>query len=120
MSDCNPAPTPMSPKWTLEKFDGPQPNFLYTMMIGSLMWAALCTHPNIVFTVNHLVQFTSSFGTDHISAVKQVFQYLKGTLKFGIQFTPSNLGAKALGFVDVDWAKEKDWKSISSHLFLMS
>src|SRR5260370_4947750 len=120
MSDCNPAPTPMSPKWTLEKFDGPQPNFLYTMMIGSLMWAALCTHPNIVFSVNHLVQFNSSFSVDHISAVKQVFWYLKGTLKFSIQFAPSDLGTKVLGFIDADWAEEKDQKSISGNLFIMS
>src|SRR5260370_11969164 len=120
MSDCNPAPTPMSPKWTLEKFDGPRPDFLYMMMIGSLMWAALYTHPNIAFAVNHLAQFNSSFGADHISAIKQVFWYLKGTLKFSIQFTPSDLGTKALGFVDADWAEEKDWKSISSNLFIMS
>src|SRR5260370_5784925 len=90
------------------------------MMIGSLMWAALCICPDIVFTVNHLVQFNSSFSVDHISAIKRVFWYLKGTLKFGIQFTPSDLGTKVLGFVDVDWAEEKDQKSISGNQFIMS
>src|SRR5260370_16306233 len=116
MSDCNPAPTPMSPKWILEKFDGARPDFPYTTLISSLMWAALCTCPDIAFTVNHLAQFNSSFGVDHISAVKWVFQYLKGTLKFGIQFTPSDLGTKALVFIDVDWAEEKNWTSISINL----
>src|SRR5260370_37145606 len=120
MSDCNPAPTPMSPKWILEKFDGARPDFPYTTLISSLMWADLCTCPDIAFAVNHLVQFNSSFGMDHISAIKWVFCYLKGTIKYSIQFSPSNLGTKALGYVDVDWAEEKDQKSISGNLFMMS
>ena len=76
--------------------------------------------PDIAFVVNHLVQFNSSFGPEHISAIKQVFHYLKGTVNYSIQFTPSNSGIKALGFVDADWAEEKDRKSISGNIFIMS
>ena len=43
MSDCNTAPTPMTPKWDYIKFNGPRPDYPYTTMIGSLMWAVLCT-----------------------------------------------------------------------------
>ena len=89
-------------------------------MIGSLMWAALCTCPDIAFAVNHLVQFTSCFGPEHVSTVKRVFWYLKGTVNYGIQYGPSDLGTKALGYVDADWAEEKDWRSISGNVFIMS
>ena len=43
MSDSNTIGTPMAPKQTFEKFEGPRPDYPYTTMIGSLMWATLCT-----------------------------------------------------------------------------
>src|SRR5260221_7542383 len=89
-------------------------------MIGSLMWAALCTCPNIAFAVNNLVQFNSSYGPEHIAGVKQIFHYLKGTIDYGIQYSHSNLGTKAIGYANVDWAEEKDQKSILGNVFIMS
>ncbi len=84
------------------------------------MWAALCTCPNIAFTVNNLVQFNSSYGPEHIAGVKQIFRYLKGTIDYGIQYSHSNSGTKAIGYADADWAEEKDRKSISGNVFIMS
>ncbi len=84
------------------------------------MWAALCTCPNIAFAVNNLMQFNSSYGPEHIARVKQIFHYLKGTIDYGIQYLHSNSGTKAIGYTNVDWAEEKDWKSISGNVFIMS
>src|SRR5258707_5937544 len=120
MSESNTVSTPMAPKQDFTKFDGPRPNYPYTTMIGSLMWAALCTCPNIAFAVNNLVQFNSSYGPEHIAGVKQIFHYLKGTIDYGIQYSHSNLGTKVIGYADVDWAEEKDQKSILGNVFIMS
>src|SRR5260370_28019530 len=89
-------------------------------MIGSLMWAALCTQPDIVVMVNSLAQFNSSFGPEHIARVKQIFQYLKGSINYGIQYSQSNSGTMTIGYADADWAEDKDWKSISGNVFIMS
>src|SRR5258708_16119818 len=88
-------------------------------MIGSLMWAALCTCPDIVFAVNNLAQFNLSYGLEHIAGVKQIFCYLKGTIDYGIQYSHSNSGTTAIGYTDPDWAEETDRKSISVNVFIL-
>ncbi len=120
MSESNTVSTPMAPKQDFTKFDGPWPDYPYTTMIGSLMWAALCTCPDIAFVVNNLVQFNSSYGPEHIARVKRIFHYLKGTIDYRIQYSHSNLGTKVIGYTDADWAEEKDRKSISGNVFIMS
>src|SRR5260370_42157674 len=89
-------------------------------MIGSLMWAALCTQPNIAFTVNSLAQLNSFFRPEHIAAVKQIFQCLKGMINYGIQYSCSKSGTMPIGYTDADWAEDKDQKSISGNVFIMS
>ena len=89
-------------------------------MIGSLMWAVLCTRPDIVFAVNSLAQFNLSFGPEHIAGVKRIFRYLKGTINYSIQYSQSNSGTMTIGYADADWAEDKDRKSISGNVFIMS
>src|SRR5260370_41608044 len=102
MSDCNPVSTPMAPKHDFIKFNGPQPDYPYMTMISSLMWAALCTRPDIAFAVNSLAQFNSSSGLEHITVVKRIFWYPKGTINYGIQYLHSKSGTMAIGYADVD------------------
>ena len=119
MSDSNTVSTPMAPKHDFIKFDGPRPDYPYTTMIGSLMWAALCTCPDIAFAVNQLAQFNSSFGLEHIASVKRIFQYLKGTMNYSIQYSHSESGTMTIGYANTDWAEDKDQKSISGDVFTM-
>jgi hypothetical protein len=51
----------------------------YRQAIGSLMWAAVATRPDIAFAVSLLSQFLENPGGTHWTAVKCVFKYLKGT-----------------------------------------
>ena len=66
MLDCNPTNTQMDPKKHHSPYCNTPPDYPYQIMIRSLMWATLCTCPNIPFTVHHLAQFNSCFGTDHM------------------------------------------------------
>ena len=54
----------------------------YQELIGSLMYLAISTRPDIVFTVNQLCRFLDCYGTAHREAAKQVVHYLKGTHGF--------------------------------------
>jgi len=51
----------------------------YREMIGSLMYCATMTHPNIAYAVSMLSQFLEAPCTTHLKAVKHVFCYLLGT-----------------------------------------
>ena len=90
MQDANPVLTPFSGtvKFTVphEKTSSPKIDVPYAKAIGSLMYAALGTRPNLAFAVQHLSQFTISHGQEHWTAVKNALCYLKGTCDAGIVF----------------------------------
>ena len=60
------------------------PDVPYAQVIGSLMYAALGSHPDIAFTVQQLSHRMHNFTIAHWTAVKHIIQYLKGTRKKGI------------------------------------
>jgi hypothetical protein len=92
----------------------------YATMIGKLMFAALCTRPDIAYTVNHLAQFTSCFGLAHITAIKRVLRYLKGTSFISLTYRCANEDFGEVGYSDLDWgASPLDRKSISGHIFML-
>ncbi|GBP01231.1 Retrovirus-related Pol polyprotein from transposon TNT 1-94 [Eumeta japonica] len=54
--------------------------------VGSLMFAAIVTRPDIMFAVSTVSRFLNSHDQSHWNAVKKIFKYLKGTLSFGLCF----------------------------------
>ncbi|XP_028410614.1 uncharacterized protein LOC114533305 [Dendronephthya gigantea] len=55
---------------------------IYQSMVGSLIYAAIATRPDIAHAVGTLAKFNSSPNEAHLTAVKQVFRYLKGTIRY--------------------------------------
>ena len=51
----------------------------YASSVGNLMYAQVCTHPDIAFAVNALGRYLSNPGLNHWKAVKKVMRYLQGT-----------------------------------------
>ena len=51
----------------------------YRNAIGALQYLTW-TRPDIAFTVNQVCQFMHNPKTNHWSAVKQIFRYIKGTI----------------------------------------
>jgi hypothetical protein len=49
----------------------------YSQIIGSLMYLASATRPDISFAVSKLSRFDSNLGDDHWHALKRVLRYLK-------------------------------------------
>eukprot|EP00253_Pinus_taeda_P022053 PITA_22053 len=50
----------------------------YASAFGSLMYAVVCTRPDIAHAVGVLSRFMSKPGKEHWTAVKRVFRYLRG------------------------------------------
>src|SRR6266851_8288884 len=48
----------------------------YREVIGSLMYAAITTCPNITFVVSILSQFLENLGEAHWEGIKRIFRYL--------------------------------------------
>jgi hypothetical protein len=82
--------------------------FLYASAVGSLMYAMVCTRPNIAHAMGVLSRYMSKPGKEHWTTVKRVFRYLCGTTNYGLCYQ----GRPGLdrvvdihGFVDAVWLK---------------
>ena len=124
LKDTNPVSTPMDPDVKLdykpEEEEEPETNdatYSYSTLIGSLMYLAISTRPDISFAVNRLAQFTRNPKPRHWTAVKRVFRYLKGTRTHGICYGGPYGDDEGINFYsDADWASSADRKSISGHV----
>ena len=103
MENSKPTKTPLCPSARLVPHDGvtlSDPT-QYRSMVGALQYLTF-THPDIAFIVHQLCQFMSHPTTTHLEATKHVLRYIRGTLNFGISFTPDPLTLTA--FSDSNWA----------------
>jgi hypothetical protein len=105
--DSKSSPTPYDPSLTLRKNRRiGRDQLRYSQMIGSLMYLASATRPDISFTVSKLSRFTSNPGDDHWRALEHVMHYLVGTMEYGIHY--SGFPAVLEGYSDVNWISNRD------------
>jgi hypothetical protein len=90
----------------------------YCQAVGSLMYTAVATHPDITFTVSILSWFLENPGNIHWEAVKCIFRYLKGTKNF--QLTYGNEWHNLEGFIDANGNMQENQHVISSNVFLIN
>ena len=87
LHNSHPVSMPMAANLRLPKLDAPMVDpWLYQSMLGSLMYAVIRTHPNIMFTVHYLSQHSVAPGMEHLTAIKWVYWYLNGTVELGLQY----------------------------------
>ena len=121
MEDSKPCKMPMDPNIRLMKTPEEESHAIpeYGAAIGSLIYAAIGTRPDIAYAVQSLSQFTNNPSPEHWTAVKRVFRYLNGTQDLGIIYKKMptiNLD----GYTDADWGSNPvDRKSISGYTFLI-
>ncbi|GJT04270.1 zinc finger, CCHC-type containing protein [Tanacetum coccineum] len=88
LKDFSPIGTPMDPTTKLVPNKGVAVNQLeYSKAIGSLMYAMISTRPDIAFAVGKLSRYTHNPSLIHWKAINRVFQYLKGTMDYGLTYT---------------------------------
>jgi hypothetical protein len=59
----------------------------YSQIVGSLMYLASATRPNISYAVSKLSRFNSNLENDHCIALERVMRYLRGTTSYGLHYT---------------------------------
>ncbi|KAM2676748.1 hypothetical protein EV1_003390 [Malus domestica] len=60
---------------------------LYPSAIGALLYLTQYIRPDISFTVNLLARYSNAPTRRHWNGVKDIFQYLKGTMDLGLFYT---------------------------------
>ena len=56
----------------------------YASVVGSMMYAMVCTRLDIADVVGVLSRFMSKLGKENWTIVKRVFRYLHGTSDYGL------------------------------------
>ncbi|KAM9842570.1 uncharacterized protein ACBR49_013979 [Aulostomus maculatus] len=123
MDNANAVATPADTNVKLRKSDGvskPVDQNIYQSMVGSLLYAAMATRPDIAQAVSAVSKFNANPDAAHLTAVKRILRYLKGTVNLGLKYEHSESGT-LIGFSDADWAGDQDdRRSTTGNIFLLS
>ena len=113
MADCHPQYTPAAPGTKLLKAEVQDPlvaSFDMPSLIGSLLWLARTSRPDILYATNQLCRHVRCFNTTHVIAAKRVLRYLKATINLPLILRrPKQSTTPCLEvFVDADFAGEPE------------
>ena len=101
---------------SMEKEKGKMSVIPYSSAVRSLMYAMVCTRPNISHAVAVVSKFLTNPGKAHWEAMKWIFRYLRGTSKVCLRFKGSESSLE--GYTDYDMTRDLDCrKSTSGYLF---
>ena len=121
--DANSTNTPLPAGIHLEKSEEPvalDTKTYYQQIIGTLIYAAISTRPDIAFAATRLSQFNNNPTKEHIKYAKYVLRYLKGTKELKIKYNRSS-DARLIRYSDSDWGENRDDRhSTSGHVYLMA
>ena len=84
----------------------------YASAVGSLMYAMVCTRPDLAHAVGSVCRFLSNPGREHWNAVKCIMRYLRGTSSLKLCFGNEKLFL--VGYTDSDMAGDVDSRRSTS------
>ncbi|GJS57761.1 reverse transcriptase domain-containing protein [Tanacetum coccineum] len=117
--NCSPVCTPVDPTVKFRPNKGTSVSQLeYSRAIGCHMYVMISTRPYIAFVVGKLSRYTSNPSALHWQALGRVFQYLKGTMDYGLTY--SGYPSIIEGYSDASWINTmEDHSSTSGWVFLL-
>ena len=125
MQDCKPAATPLPHKVVLGP-RGPDeealpPQTPYRSLVGSLLYVAMWTRPDIAFAVSQVARFQSDPSVYHWTLAKHILRYLRGTRERGLIYSPGDGDAGVVrGYVDASWGEDSSTrKSQTGYVFTL-
>ena len=94
----------------------------YANAVGSLMYAMVCTRPDISHAVGAVSRYMHDPGKGHWLAVKWILRYIINTVDVGLVFQQDNtIGQCAVGYCDSDYAGDLDKRrSTTGYVFTLA
>ena len=124
LSNCKVVSTPadINVKLTKDEEGGtPVDPVMYQSIVGSLLYVAIATRPDIAQAVGVVSKFNSKPSQTHLSAAKRILRYLRGTSDLVLKFQQSEKGCCLVGYSDADWAGDHDDRhSTTGNLFQLA
>ena len=126
MVDSKKGNIPMNPGISLSKRMSPKTDeertrmasIPYASAIGSIMYAMLCTRPDIAYALSVVSRYQSDPGEEHWNAVKNILKYLRRTKELFLIFSSDDLKVEA--HTDSSFQSDiDDSKSTSGFVFTL-
>jgi hypothetical protein len=121
MSDCKPVMTPAQDVLVRATEGTGEPDVGYMSLVGSVLYPALVSRPDISFAVQALGRHMQASAEAHHAAAKRVLRYLKGTREMGICYgkdVRTGDGELLTGYSDSDWAGDVDTRrSVTAYVY---
>ncbi|KAL5865755.1 hypothetical protein ACOSQ3_003269 [Xanthoceras sorbifolium] len=94
----------------------------YANAVGSLMYAMVCTRPDISHAVGAVSRYMHDPGKGHWLAVKWILRYIQNTVDVGLVFEQDDIiGQGAIGYCDSDYAGDLDKRrSTTGYVFTLA
>ena len=92
---------------------------LYASAAESLMFAMICTRPDIAQAVGAISRYMANPGREHWIAVKRILRYIRGTSDVTLCYRGSAFTVR--GYVNSDFARDLDKrKSTTGYVFTLT
>ncbi|GJZ50447.1 ribonuclease H-like domain-containing protein [Tanacetum coccineum] len=103
MLNCKPCRTPVDTDSKLSADGAPiSDSTLYRSLAGALQYLTF-TRPDISYAVQQVCLFMHDPREPHLSALKRILRYVRGTLSYGLQLYSSTTSS-LVAYSDADWA----------------
>jgi hypothetical protein len=129
MHKCNPTPAPIVKGVKFRKIQCPRNQYEtnemkvvpYTSAIGNLMYAQVCTCPDLAFVTEMLDMYQKNPDKPHWDGVNKTLRYLQGTKGLMLTYKKSDAPLEIVGYSDSDFTGCLDTeKSISEYIFTLT
>eukprot|EP00958_Prasinococcus_capsulatus_P024890 scaffold4002_cov256-Prasinococcus_capsulatus_cf.AAC.1 len=121
MTECHPKSTPVPTNYNRDPQSVPldaKDTNLYLQIVGSMMYLAVCTRPDIAYLMHCLCKGMSQPTVLHMELAKRGLAYIKKTQDWGLYYTERS---PLVGYTDSDWANDtENRKSITGYCFLLN
>jgi hypothetical protein len=128
MHKCNPTPDLIVKGIKFGKFQCPRNQYeinemkavSYTFVVGSLMYAQVCTHLDLAFVTGMLDRYQKNSDKPHWDGVKKALKYLQGTTCLILTYKKLDTPLETVGYSDSDFVGCLDTKkSTSGYIFTL-
>jgi hypothetical protein len=128
MHACNPTPAPIVKGDQYGSFQSPRNQYEidqiksvpYASAVGSLMYAQVCTRPDLTFVTGMLGRYQKSLGISHWNGIKKGLRYIQGTKGLMLTYERSD-SLEIVGYSDSDFAGCLDTdRSTSGYVFKLT
>jgi hypothetical protein len=128
MHTCNPTPAPIVKDDKYERFQSPRNQYeidqmksvSYASAVERLMYAEVCTRPDLTFVTGMLSRYQKNSGVSHCNEIKKALRYIQGTKGIMLTYERSD-SREIVDYSDLNFAGYLDTdRSTSVYIFKLT